>query len=243
MLKKIPIEELIEDYRLYPRKEVDGATVEEFREALQAGAKFPPIRVCRTSLRIIDGFHRKTAYEREHATHVLCSLEDVADEIDLFRRAVAANARHGRRYSVNDQLHAIRLAKRLGLSRQQISFDLSLPPERVEKLERMWSGGKGQMHLERNIPSRGGKSKRVEKAMDTISQIVHATSLLRCLTDRLVDDKSEELREALEALLRELQQYLATHPRPSAQIVEQPRVTTPTILISSESESRLQRAS
>src|SRR5919107_3592495 len=94
-IKTLPIDELVEDYRLYPRSEVDGATVEQFREALRAGAKFPPLRVCSKSLRIIDGFHRKTAYEREHATHVLCSLEDVVDDIDLFRRAAAANAQHG----------------------------------------------------------------------------------------------------------------------------------------------------
>src|SRR5919107_3857241 len=93
-LEKVPVEKLVEDYHLYPRSEVDLATVEEFREALRAGAKFPPLRVCSRSLRIIDGFHRKIAYERERATHALCSLEDVEDDRDLFRRAAQANASH-----------------------------------------------------------------------------------------------------------------------------------------------------
>ena len=208
-LKTLPIGDLVEDYRLYPRAEVDGATVEQFREALRAGAKFPPIRVCSKSLRIIDGFHRKVAYEREHATHALCALEDVADDVDLFRRAAAANASHGRRYSVDDYATAVRLAKRLGLTREQISADLFLPLDRVEKLERI-SAGRGHAPLERNVPKAGGKpSKLVEKSMDTISQLTWATSLLRCLREGHVNEKSEELRSQLEELSKELGEFLS----------------------------------
>jgi hypothetical protein len=210
-IKTLPIGDLVEDYRLYPRAEVDGSTVEQFREALRAGAKFPPIRVCSKSLRIIDGFHRKTAYEREHATHVLCSLEEVADDVDLFRRASQANASHGRRYSVDDYATAVRLAKRLGLTREQISADLLLPLERVEKLERI-SAGRGHGHAppERNIPRHGGKRSRlVEKSMDTISQITWTSSLLRCLREGHLNEQSEELRGQLEELSRELGEFLS----------------------------------
>ncbi len=208
-LKKVAIEELVEDYHLYPRSEVDGATVEEFREALRAGAKFPPIRVCSKTLRIIDGFHRKTAYEREHATHVLCSLEVVEDDRDLFRQAAQANAQHGRRYSVDDYATAVRLAKRLGLTREQISADLFLPLERIEKLERI-SAGRGHEPLKRNLPSAGAKTSRlVEKSMDTISQLTWATSLLRCIREGHVNEKSEELRSQLEELSEVLGEYLS----------------------------------
>lgn len=210
-LKTLPIGDLVEDYHLYPRSEVDGATVEEFREALRAGAKFPPLRVCSKSFRIIDGFHRKTAYEREHATHVLCVLENVVDEVDLFRRAAQANASHGRRYSVDDYATAVRLAKRLGLTREQISADLFLPLERVEKLERI-SAGRGHAHapLERNVPKpAAGRSRLVEKSMDTISQLTWATSLLRCLREGHVNEKSEELRAHLEELSHELGEFLS----------------------------------
>jgi hypothetical protein len=208
-LKTLPIGDLVEDYHLYPRAEVDGATVEQFREALRAGAKFPPLRVCSKTLRIIDGFHRKTAYEREHATHVLCSLEDVSDDVDLFRRAAAANASHGRRYSVDDYATAVRLAKRLGLTREQISTDLFLPLDRVEKLERI-SAGRGHAPPERNVPKAGGRpSKLIEKSMDTISQLTWATSLLRCLREGHVNEKSEELRSQLEELSTALGEYLS----------------------------------
>ena len=214
-LKTLPIGQLVEDYHLYPRSEVDQLTVEEFREALRAGAKFPPIRVCAKSLRIIDGFHRKTAYEREHATHVLCALEEVADDVDLFRRAAAANASHGRRYSVGDYATAVRLAKRLGLTREQISSDLLLPLDRVEKLERI-SAGRGHGHAppERNTPRPAKQSRLVEKSMDTISQITWTTSLLRCLREGHVNDQSEELRAQLEELSMALGEYLS---RPRAE--------------------------
>lgn len=215
-LQTLPIDDVVEDYRLYPRSEVDGATVEQFREALRAGAKFPPIRVCAKTLRIIDGFHRKTAYRREQATHVLCSLEDVSDDVDLFRRAAAANASHGRRYSVDDYATAVRLAKRLGLTREQISADLQLPLERVEKLERISAGrGHGHSAPERNVPKPkpGKPSKLVEKSMDTISQITWTTSLLRCIREGHVNEQSEELRAQLEELSSALGEYLS---RPKA---------------------------
>jgi hypothetical protein len=60
-IRTLPIDRLVEDYRLYPRSEGGGATVEQLREALRAGAKFPPLRVCAKTLRVIDGFHRKAA--------------------------------------------------------------------------------------------------------------------------------------------------------------------------------------
>ena len=202
-LEKIAIGDLVEDYHLYPRSEVDGATVEQFREALRAGAKFPPLRVCSKTLRIIDGFHRKTAYAREHATHVLCSLEDVEDDTHLFREAAKANASHGRRYSVDDYATAVRLAKRLGLTREQISADLLLPLERVEKLERI-SAGRGHGHAppKRNVPKPkpGKSSKLVEKSMDTISQITWITSLLRCLREEHLNERSEEVRAGIDEL-------------------------------------------
>jgi hypothetical protein len=215
-IRTIPINELVEDYRLYPRSEVDGATVEQFREALRAGAKFPPIRVCSKTLRIIDGFHRKTAYRREKATHVLCALEEVQDDIDLFRRAAAANASHGRRYSVDDYATAVRLAKRLGLTREQISSDLLLPLDRVEKLERISAGRGAPAPLERNVPKPKPEkpSKLVEKSMDTISQLTWTTSLLRCIREGRVNEKSEELHARLEELSVVLGEYLS---RPRAE--------------------------
>lgn len=223
-LKTLPIGELVEDYHLYPRAEVDGATVEQFREALRAGAKFPPLRVCAKTLRVIDGFHRKVAYEREHATHALCSLEDVADDVDLFRRAAAANAGHGRRYSVDDYATAVRLAKRLGLTREQISADLFLPLDRIEKLERISAARGAPAPLERNVPQPAKTSRLVEKSMDTISQLTWATSLLRCLREGHVNEKSEELRAQLEELSKELGEYLS-RPRSSEPAKAHPAYT------------------
>src|SRR5918912_2365176 len=201
-IRTIPMGQLVEDYRLYPRSEVDGATVEQFREALRAGAKCPPLRVCSKTLRVIDGFHRKTAYAREHATHVLCALEEVSDDVDLFRRAAQAKASHGRRYSVDDYAAAVRRARRLGLTREQISKDFFLPLERVEKLERLSAGRGSSPAPERNVPRPKPEkpSKLVEKSMDTISQLTWTTSLLRCIREGHVNEQSEELRHQLEEL-------------------------------------------
>jgi hypothetical protein len=240
-LKAIPLGDLVEDYRLYPRKAVDGSTVEEFREALRAGAKFPPIRACAKSLRVIDGFHRLTAYRRELATHALCSLEDVPDDAELFRRAMTANASHGRRYSVHDYEHAVMLAKRLGLSREQISADLFLPPERVSKLERMCPAGDSSKP-ERNVPGAGGRSRLQEKSFDTISQVTWVNSLRRCLREDLINDRSEELREGLEELSVLLSEYLSREVERAARASRQRPQPERWVRLSAETEGLHGRA-
>jgi hypothetical protein len=63
--------------------------------------------------------------------------------------------------------------------------------------------------LERNIPKPAGKSRLVEKSMDTISQITWTTSLLRCLREGHVNERSEELRAQLVELSEALGEFLS----------------------------------
>lgn len=55
--------------------------------------------------------------------------------------------------------------------------------------------------------------------MDTISQLTWATSLLRCIREGHLNERSEELRSHLEELSRELGEYLG---RPAAGEPTQP---------------------
>ena len=70
-MENILIKDIIKDLDIYPRKNESPKTIEAYAEALEAGAKFPPILVQRISandsnecLIFLDGVHRAKAHER-----------------------------------------------------------------------------------------------------------------------------------------------------------------------------------
>jgi len=70
-MENILIKDIIKDLDIYPRRNESPKTIEAYAEALEAGAKFPPILVQRISandsnecLVFLDGVHRAKAHER-----------------------------------------------------------------------------------------------------------------------------------------------------------------------------------
>src|SRR5688572_13414948 len=61
-METIKASELVEDFDLYPRGDVDGTHVLSLVQALEAGVELPPIIACKKTKRIVDGFHRRRAF-------------------------------------------------------------------------------------------------------------------------------------------------------------------------------------
>lgn len=136
-IETVPIDMLKRDYRLYPRESVDFATVERFKNAMKAGAKFPPIRACVKTGKIIDGFHRFTAYSELQVKEVEIVGEEVDNDADFFLRAVDANKGHGLGYRQADYEKIVKIARLLKLERKTVAFAVALPIQRFDELERM----------------------------------------------------------------------------------------------------------
>jgi len=92
------IQNLVMDWRLYPRKEVDQTVVRNYARALQAGANFPYIKVGVLNGRkiIVDGVHRVRSRELLNIDYIECAILKFNGEAELFAEAVRWNSSHGK---------------------------------------------------------------------------------------------------------------------------------------------------
>ncbi len=110
-LEWVPTTDIVEDPNLKAREETGPPTVLRYRDAMQAGAKFPPLTVARVGgvLCLVDGFHRLKAVRRLGARMVpVTMLQDGATSDDAFFAAVTANLTHGRGLSREERRAAFR---------------------------------------------------------------------------------------------------------------------------------------
>src|SRR3989304_5097614 len=94
--EKVPLEELVEDFEVYPRTMVSAPHVATLCDAIQAGQNLPPIVADRKSKRVTDGFHRLRAAKRLKLEKIECEFRSYKSEADLFADAVRMTSAHGR---------------------------------------------------------------------------------------------------------------------------------------------------
>lgn len=153
---KMKAAELIEDFSLYPRSQVDGAHVAQMVHTLEAGNTLPPIIIDAASRRIVDGFHRKRAVLRAFGDEAEIEVEarKYASEKDMYLDAMMYNSRHGKGITGAEQTGAILKAKALRLSAEAIAASLGITQERVAAImeTKVASIRQGATALGRMIP-------------------------------------------------------------------------------------------
>jgi len=96
------IADLIFDWSLYPRMEVDHKNVvENYARALEAGCVFPTVKVGLLVGKkiIVDGVHRVSARKLKGIDYVECAELPFDSEAELFAEAVRLNSSHGKSFS------------------------------------------------------------------------------------------------------------------------------------------------
>ena len=85
-------------------------TVDEYADAMRAGAAFPPILVYHdgTEFWLSDGFHRLMAVVATGQTEILADVRPGARR-DAIREGICANSLHGLRLSRADKRHAVEM--------------------------------------------------------------------------------------------------------------------------------------
>jgi hypothetical protein len=98
------IDDLVLDLNLYPRKEIDNKTVENYVRALKAGCTFPNIRVglLKGEKIIADGVHRVRSHKRVKIEYIACAELPFTSEAELFAEAVRLNSDHGKGFTDED---------------------------------------------------------------------------------------------------------------------------------------------
>lgn len=135
---RIPASELVEDYSLYPRHAVDDSHVADIARAITSGVDLNnwPIIADAISKRVVDGFHRRRAWQKVHGLNVEVAVElrEYPDEAALLQDAISLNAAHGRRLDKQDRTRSAMLLQERGVSVEQISIVLHSTPAYTEKL-------------------------------------------------------------------------------------------------------------
>lgn len=108
------IADLVLDWRLYPRKQVDQQVVQNYARAMQSGANFPNVKVglLHGKKIIVDGFHRINAMQQLKTEYAQCNALRFSSEAELFAEAVRLNSAHGKGFSEEDVKENIRRLKK-----------------------------------------------------------------------------------------------------------------------------------
>jgi transposase len=126
MTQRLPISQIRTDGGTQPRAFLNHEVIEEYIEAIQAGAKFPPIDVFFDGEHywLADGFHRRSAFFGAECEEILCNVhQGTLQDAQWF--SYAANKTNGLYRSNADKQRAIQAALRhpasAGLSDSQIA--------------------------------------------------------------------------------------------------------------------------
>jgi hypothetical protein len=133
--ERIPPSELVMDYTVYPRHAVDTTNIADLRQAIRARVNLPKIIAEAKTNRIVDGFHRKMAYEAEGFTQVEVEWREYESDAELFLDAARLNSGHGRKLDRIDQIKIItRAISELNVDPKRVAAALNLSVERVNEL-------------------------------------------------------------------------------------------------------------
>src|SRR5262245_28255480 len=94
-MKQLELSKIVRDKTIYPRNGISDVHVGRLVSALKTGVTFPPLTLEAKSHRLVDGWHRYDAYQRQGVTKVDVEQRVYNSEADLFADAVRLNAQHG----------------------------------------------------------------------------------------------------------------------------------------------------
>lgn len=210
------ISELVFDYDVYPRSELDTQHVGYIAEAYRAGQHLPPVVICGKSRRIVDGFHRCKALLRIHGKEaaVDCIEKHYKSEADLFEDAIRYNAPHGRRLSTHDRVHCMLIAERLSLTVDRVAAVLCMSLEAAKELTvDRTAVGSNSLHvpLKRTVRHMAGQTltEKQEQANDRLSgmqQVFYVNQVITLIESDMLDTTNEQLMERLAALAKLIRQ-------------------------------------
>lgn len=207
----LKVSELVEDFDLYPRADVDSGHVSHIVDAIAAGAELPPIVACAKTKRIVDGLHRERSYRRLYGDNceVQVILKTYRDDGELFLDAMRYNSAHGRNMTSYDRTHAMMLAERLEIDPEAVASALNMSIDRVTswKVTRAVKieGTRRMQPLKQPIRHMIGKVLTKEQAeivpkLGGNQQLFYVRQLQMLIEQEMLDTENDQLLAELHAL-------------------------------------------
>jgi hypothetical protein len=211
--------ELIMDYGLYPRVNINAQHVADLADALDTGVKFPPVLADEATRKLIDGFHRTSATIKRRGLEGKIAVEfrRYASEVEMFKDAVRFNTEHGLRLSRFEQVRVMEKGRTLSISEEEMAGLLHMPVDRLGKLEARKTGHsedgntviplKGTASHLRGCPVTEKQREAIHRA-GGMSLTFYANQILNAINGDLVDTQSSAVLEKLVELRDRLTTYL-----------------------------------
>jgi RNA polymerase sigma factor FliA len=169
------VKDLVFDFKVFPRQEINWDHVQRIVDAMQDGTDFPPIIICRDSHRIVDGFHRTKAVDKITAGtgEIRCIEKAYASEQEFFLDAIRYNSEHGLSLTSQDRLKAIGLSE-----------SLKIDPAKVAKAMRMSIASIGKLKIapvmsELTVGGAEHRSEAKKRIMEQFIPLVRTQAELR----------------------------------------------------------------
>jgi hypothetical protein len=222
-MKEFKLSDLVLDYSIYPRKEIDRQHAAILQEAIEGGAVMPPLVLETKTHRVVDGFHRVRAYKHIAKDDVdflvTCIEKTYKSEALLFLDAMRYNAEHGRALNKFDRTHCIIMAHQLKVSDKDIAAVLHVQVEAVKRLvvdrtATRVNGKQTLMPIKSTIRHMAGKTLSVEQSacnekLGGMQQGFYVHQLVMLIESGLLDLENERLMQQVKRLYELLEGVLA----------------------------------
>mgnify|MGYP000423209990 CR=1 FL=1 len=136
-MKELPLKKIVFDVNTQMRERIDGDVVNEYRDAMKDGVKFPPVVVFfdGSTYWLADGYHRWHAASEAGIDTLQCDVKQ-GSRRDAILYACGANTCNGLRRTIEDKQRAVKtlltdsewsqwsdgtIAEQCGVSRQMVS--------------------------------------------------------------------------------------------------------------------------
>jgi hypothetical protein len=218
-MRKMKAAQLVFDWNLYPRNNLDSANLRMITDARRAGDELPPVLIDKKSKRLVDGFHRTRATIAVDGSDAMIMVIEKLyhNDSEIFLDAVRLNAIHGARLDSCDRTRCLIIAERLKIDPEKIAGALHVSTDRLGPLmnTRTAKDHAGlRIPLKRTIRSRAGTEltdRQVEanQRLSGMSQVFYANQLIELIEAKLLDLSDERLLERLKKLHSLLDDVLA----------------------------------
>lgn len=210
-MKKMKVAELVLDFSLYPRSNVDSQNVANLCEAIAAGIELPPIVIDKASKRVADGFHRVKAYLRVHGDDAEAFVVEKSyrNEKELFLDAARYNAAHGAKLDSHDRTHCAIVAERLKIDMADLAGALNMTVDKLANLRdtRVAMSKSGEPLALKNTVRRQFAGKKLTKRQEQanakfsgMNQAFYVNQLIELIESDMLDKENGELMERVQKL-------------------------------------------
>jgi hypothetical protein len=208
-MKKYKVSELVLDFDVYPRGQVDSQHAGYIAAAIEAGVELPPGIICKKTKRIVDGAHRHRALRHVYGDDATmeCIERTYKTEAALLLDAIRLNAHHGRCLTQFDRTRCITLAQKLEIDDTLLADAMSVKVDKLAELrtDRTAQDATLTIPIKRTIQHMAGQklTKRQVEANGRLSgmnQAFYVNQLIELIESDMLNTADAKLMARIERL-------------------------------------------